>query len=218
MGGEGCIRLRNATAADLPGVMRVEQEWPAEQRATEDKFRSRLARFPQGFFVAVGDGHIIGVSTSCLVRYDPERLAGFTSWDGVTNGGHLPPVGSVAEPNALYIVSTGVLRAYRGQRVAPALITRQIALAEQLGLEYCVSAAVLPGYDAHCRARGDTDAAEYVFLRERDRLVDPLLRMLAELGLLVPDRRHVVASYYPDPDSRDYSAIVVRRSAGHRAS
>ena len=98
------IQLRNATADDFPAVMEVEAEWPEGQRATVEKFRSRLSRFPQGFFVALIDERIVGISTSCVVRYDPQHLDRFSSWGAVTNDGYLPEPGTVKEPNALYIV------------------------------------------------------------------------------------------------------------------
>ena len=42
-------KIRNATRADLNDLMRVEQTWPPDQRASADQFLSRLEIFPEGF-------------------------------------------------------------------------------------------------------------------------------------------------------------------------
>lgn len=214
---ERVVEVEPATPGDLSAVMEVEEDWPAGQRASMDQFRSRLERFPEGFLIARVDGVPVGVSTSCLTRYDPDNVDQFSSWSAVTHDGYLPPHG-VAGANALYIVSTGVRQSYRDRGVGEALIRAQIALSARLGLAYCVSGSVLPGYDAYCREHGCIEPTEYVFTREGGALLDPLLGRLEQVGLLVPDRRHVVANYYPSPESRDYSALVVHRNGCQRGS
>jgi hypothetical protein len=203
------VVVRNAAAADLDGIMAVEEDWPAEQRAPRSKFESRLERFPEGVFVAEVDGRVVGVTTSCLIRYDAEHAGRFTSWDAVTNDGWLRPREEVEDANALYVVSTGIMKAYRGLRIFPKLFGAQVELTEELGLDYCVTGAILEGYAAWCREHGDVDARTYALTTRDGVYVDPLLRKLQRLGLAVPDERHVVPEYFASEDAHDWSAIMV---------
>ena len=38
------------------------------------------------------------------------------------------------------------------------------------------------------------------------------LRKLEQLGLRLPDERHVIPGYYPSPESRDHAALLVCRT------
>lgn len=203
--------IRNAKASDLPGIMEVEADWPEEQRAPREKLESRLERFPEGFFVVEADGRIVAVCTSTLTTYDPDDLRHFSSWKTCTNNGYLHPLGNRSVYNAYYIVSQGITRAYRRRGIREAMIATHFARAEELGLDYVVTGAMMPGYDGFCRAHGEVPAEEYAFMRQGGELVDPTLRKLASLGLKLPDKRHVIGGFYPSPESRDYGALLVHR-------
>ncbi|MCC6354898.1 MAG: hypothetical protein IT577_13500 [Verrucomicrobiae bacterium] len=205
------VIIRNATEDDLDGVMAVEDEWPEDQRAPREKFVSRLKIFPRGFFLAVADGRIVGVSTSTVTRYDPDDLGPFRTWERCTNDGFLYPLGDMADYNALYIVSNGIRKSHRGTGVREALIRAHVDLTRRMGLAYTVTGAMLPGFDAHCRERGDTPVEAYAFLTRDGVPVDPTLRKLASLGLVLPDARHLIPGYYHSPESRDYGALLVLR-------
>jgi hypothetical protein len=204
--------VRNATESDFDAVMAVEQCWPEEQRATIDHFRSRLERFPQGFWVGEVDGVIVGVTTSCLVHYDPKDPETCKSWDLVTNKGYLHPGDQIAKPNALYIVSTAVLKSHQGKGLVPAFFRKHRALTHELRLPYSLTGSMLPRYDAYCRTHGEIPAHKYALLRVRGKPVDPLIRTIHACGYDIPDERHVIADYYPSPESRDYGAIMVYRN------
>jgi len=200
--------IRNATERDLPAIMRVERDWPPGQRAPRKKFAARLRRFPEGVFVAVHEGQVVGVTTSCLLRYEPEQVGGFTSWDAVTNEGWLVDREQVVSPNAVYVVSTGIMKAYRGRRIFPGLVGAQVELSRRLGLRYCVTGAILDGYAAYCKAHGETDARGYALKMENGTYIDPLLRRLHRLGFVVPDERSVVPEYFASEDAHDWSAVM----------
>lgn len=206
--------IRNATERDLPAIMRVERDWPPGQRASRPKFEARLRRFPEGVFVAVHDGQIVGVTTSCLLRYEPHQVGGFTSWDAVTNEGWLVDREQVARPNAVYVVSTGIMKAYRGRKIFPGLIGAQVELSRRLRLRYCVTGAILDGYAAYCREHGAIGAREYALAMENGTYIDPLLRKLHRIGFVVPDERSVVPEYFASEDAHDWSAIMVVDNGG----
>ena len=211
---EDRIGYRSATPADLPGILAVEQSWREESRAGADKFQARLARFPQGFFVATldegGGQKIIATATSMPVRYDPAHLDHFTSWDAVTNNGYLFEHVDAADCNALYVVSGVIDHAYRGLNVFGPGILMIVKLAAALGMRYTLGGAVIPGYQRYRQKHGETDAYQYCITRVGKHLADPLLALYESIGFSVPDRQHVIKGYYPDDASRNYAALVVR--------
>jgi ribosomal protein S18 acetylase RimI-like enzyme len=204
--------IRNADASDLDAVMAVEADWPEEQRAPREKFESRLERCPEGFLVVEADGGVVAVCTSTLTTYDPANLEPFRSWEVCTNNGYLHPLEDRVACNAYYIVSQGILKPYRRKGIRQEMIRANLANAAKLGLEYTVTGAMMPGYDRFCRENGEIPAREYAFLKREGELVDPTLRRLAPLGLVLPDERHVIEGFYVSPASRNYGALLVHRT------
>lgn len=203
-------RVRNAGPDDLSAIVAVEEAvWPAGARASQEQFASRLEHFPEGFLVAEAENHIVAVCTSCLIHYDPGQVDQYTSWSKLTNNGFLFPKGQIADPNAVYIVSNGILPEYRRKGLRELLVGAQIDLARRLPVDYTVTGAMLPGYDAWCREHGDVPAREYAFLESDGVPVDPTLRKLGALGLKLPGSEHVIPGYYPNQQSRDYGVLLV---------
>ena len=210
------ISIRNATPLDISAILEVEQSWDEAGRAGADKFLSRLARFPQGFFLAsVPDPErqdreiVVATITTMPLVYCREDVRSFDNWNGVTNHGYLPetaPTGC----NALYIVSGVIDHRYRGLTIFAPMVLREVALAKSLGLRYVVAGAVLPSFRKFCEQHGETDSFEYCAKRRGKHLVDPLLAMYEAIGFSVPDSSHVLAEYYPDDASRNFAALVVR--------
>lgn len=206
--------IRQATPADLPDILRVEQSWPADGRAGADKFLARLERFAQGFFVAfardeAGAETMAATITSMPLHYAPSAIGDLKSWNKVTNHGYLYDV-DLARCNALYIVSGVIDSRYRGLNIFSPMVLREVALAHRSGLRYVLAGAVIPGYHKFCRQHGDVSAFDYCATRRGKHLADPLLAMYETIGFSVPDARHVVPEYYPDDASRNFAALVVR--------
>jgi hypothetical protein len=207
---EKSIRCRNATPDDLPGILAVEQSWPEASRAGADKFRSRLERFAEGFFVACVDGRIVATITAMPAHHDPEHLERYTDWASVTNQGFLFERRDLAGCNAIYIVSGVIDKEYRTLNIFDPMVLEEVGLAQRLGLRYVVAGAVLPGFRKYTEENGAIAPWAYCCARRGSRLLDPLLAMYERIGFSVPDARHVVAGYYPDDASRNYAALVVR--------
>lgn len=201
--------IRNATSEDLPAIMDVERDWPRSERAPVEKMAARLERFPEGVFVGEVEGRVVGVTTSCPTVYEPDHVDVFTSWDAVTNKGWLRDRDEIAGANAVYIVSTGIKKAYRGSGLFRPLIGRQIDLSRRLGLRYCVTGVILEGYAAYLRDNAPLPAADYALLRPNGCHVDPLLEKARHAGFRVPDARHVVPGYFASEGALDWSAIMV---------
>ena len=204
------IQIRNATKSDLEGILAAEQLiWPEGQRASAEAFASRLELFPVGFFVAVTSGEIVAACTSCLMHYDPRDLSQCVSWSSVTNDGLLRPKEQVSNANALYIVSNGIIPEHRRSGLRERLIGAQIELTRSMKLPYLVTGAMLPGYDNYCRTVAEVSAAEYAATMKDGEPVDPTLRKLSRLGLVLPNTNHLIENYYPSPQSRNYGALLV---------
>lgn len=210
------ISIRNATPSDLEAILHVEQSWDEAGRAGADKFLSRLARFPQGFFLALipdPELHraeiVVATVTTMPMVYAVDGVRDFGNWNAVTNYGYLP-VETPAACNALYIVSGVIDHRYRGLTIFAPMVLREVALAKSMGLRYVIAGAVLPSYRKFCEQHGETDSFEYCATRRGKHLADPLLAMYEAIGFSVPDSNHVLAEYYPDDASRNFAALVVR--------
>ncbi|MGK4000896.1 hypothetical protein [Sorangium sp. So ce1024] len=203
------VKARRASVADMDAIMRVEEDWPEYQRASRETMLVRLTKFPQGFWVFEQDGEIIGTLTSFPMRYERGGQKRFRSWDEVTNHGELPDI-DMATANALYLVSGTIRKEARGARAYALLIETSVGLAEELGLDYVIAGAKIPGYDAYCRRHGEVDARDYAFRELNGCLIDPFLEVYRGYGFTVPDRDHIVSDFYPDLPSRNHGAIVVR--------
>jgi len=208
------ITFRNALCTDLEAILAVEQSWPVSGRAGADKFVARLERFPEGFFVASvlegGREKLVATLTSMPLQYDPANLEAFHSWDAITNNGFLFPDMDVVGSNSIYIVSGVIDHAYRGLNLFGPGVLLEVDLAKRLGLRYVIGGAVLPGYRRHGEKHGQLDAYAYCRRRRGKTLADPLLAMYESIGFSVPDAGHVIAEYYPDDDSKNHAALVVR--------
>lgn len=205
----GSFHIRNATINDLDAIMRVEEAWPQEQRANPDKFVARLERFPEGFFLTEVENRVVAASTSTLVNYDPSNLASFQSWEQCTNNGYLFPIEADKDYNAIFMVSNGIMKEYRRIGIREGVIKSVFKLAADMDMNYTVTGAMMPGYDAYCRQNGEIPISDYAFMKRNGELIDPTLRKLATLDFILPDQRHIIENYYSSPGSRNYGALLV---------
>jgi GNAT superfamily N-acetyltransferase len=133
------------------------------------------------------------------------------SWQQVTNGGRIRSRAEVPGANALYAVSGIVHPEHRGGKVLAALMMAAADAARKEGLTYYTAGAVIPCYKSYCARNGEISAADYVFTKRGNRLVEPFLDQYRRNGFHVPDRAHVLANYYADEGSGNYAALVVKK-------
>jgi RimJ/RimL family protein N-acetyltransferase len=197
------ITIRNATPADIDEVMRVEREaWPPEIQAPREKFESRLKIFPQGFFVAVLNGKIMGVSTSEMIMHNNSRPP--EKWEGITDNGWIAKTHN-PKGNAAYIVSLGVSPLAGGKGLGSMLIQAQKELVKKLSLNFLVLGARCPEYHKH--EFDSIPVEQYVSLRRDDKqLRDMELRFYERNGLKVI--KPVLRYMDEDPESRHYGVVM----------
>ncbi len=202
------IKIRNANQEDLDYIVMVEEEaWPIESRAPRSKFEERLHVFSKGFFVALLNDKIVGVTTSQIINYDPENPP--SSWTEITADGHISESHN-SKGNALYVVSLGVSPRGRpegkGIGVGSSLLERQKQLTKQLGLKYLVLSARTPGYDNFCKTHGGIDIETYVNLRREDHLPEDIeLRFYERAGLR---KVKICPNTMDDRESRNYGVMM----------
>src|SRR3989338_9304438 len=202
------LEIRNVKSNDLDAIMRVENEaWPIEARAPKEKFEERLKVFPNGFFIAVLNDEIVGVTTSQIIKYNPKNPP--NSWTEITGDGH---ISESHNPNgkAVYVVSLGVSPKGRpegkGIGVGTALLERQKQLTKELGKEYLVLSARVPSYDSFCKTRGNIPIEVYVNLRRNDGLPEEIeLRFYERAGL---KQVKICPNTMDDAESRNYGVMI----------
>lgn len=138
------IYIRNTELQDLDSVVALENRiWPAGTRAPKEKFQSRLEVFPPGFFLAFKNSHLIGASTSEIIRYQPGQE--IASWEEITDDGWIRKTHH-SQGNALYVVSLGALsRSGAGS----ALLQAQKRLTRKLDLDYLVLDTRIPNHNPY---------------------------------------------------------------------
>lgn len=192
------IIIKNVTLSELSEVLRVEGEaWPAEIRAEQNKFASRLKIFPSGFIAAYENDHMVGISTSQIINY-PSNI---TSWEEVTDKGFITnhdPSG-----NTLYIVSLGVSKFKQRQGIGTKLISQQIKLARNLGLKTIVLGARIPEYYSY----SNIPVNYYVGMTQTTgQPLDKEIRFYSRSGFKI---ERIVHDYmFNDPESLNYGIIM----------
>lgn len=187
----------------LNQVIEVEKDaWPEELQASREKMQARLEIFPRGFFVAMVDGKVKGVSTAQITHY-PSRVK---TWDEIADSGFIKSTHNDSE-NALYVVSAGVATDTQGMGIGGKLLNAQKELAKKLDLSYLFLGARIPGYNKYCEINGDIAIEKYVNLKkENGEKLDPELRFYERQGLHLAE---IKPHFEPDVESRDYGAIMV---------
>jgi ribosomal protein S18 acetylase RimI-like enzyme len=206
----GNLEVRRATAADLDGVMDVERSWPVEMQAPPEKFVSRLELFPEGFYVALLDGRIVGASTSEIMKYDLANPP--KTWDDATDCGWIKKT-HTPNGNALYVVSVGVHSQFRSQGIGTALVEAQKQLMGRKNLDFLVLGARCPGYEEYYPTN-PVPAEKYIMLKREDgQPIDPEVRFYSiRCGLEALKALPEYMGKGGDPKSRDYGVVMAYRN------
>lgn len=187
----------------LDEVMSVEHSaWPLELQASREKMEARLKIFPQGFFLAIIDGKIKGVSTSQIASYPSSAK----TWDELTGNGFIKATHDLSG-NALYVVSLGVDPTAQGRGIGSKLIEVQKQIAEKLGLEYLFLGARVPGFNDYCKNNEVISVDQYLNLKnEKGERFDPEIRFYERRDFTVGA---IKPNFEPDSASKDYGILMV---------
>lgn len=199
------LEVRQARQGDVRGiaalVRRAYDDLPAY---TYGEIRGQLNNFPEGCFVAVLDGRVVGYCASMQL---PGQLAlSRHDWDEISGNGF----GSRHDPTGdwLYGYEMCVDPKVRGARIGRRLYEERRALAERLELTGIAFGGRMPGFS---RARRKTATPEdYLEQVVAGRIHDPVIRFQLANGF---EPIGVLHDYLPeDKRSRGHAAHMVWRN------
>lgn len=179
-----------------------------EQLFREEHYRKHLELFPEGQFVALDRGRVVGGTTTCRLHFDFTHVG--HTFEDVIQGGWL----TSHEPDGdwLYGADISVDPGYRGRGLARALYAARQDVVRRFGLEGQVSAGMMRGYGAV----KDRMSAEEYYRRLREGSVnDPTLSAQMKIGF---ELRGLLPGYVQDPVCAGYAVLIVLDASREVAS
>ena len=145
--GAGPVRVRATRLEDyaaIRGLQRISQPYAAPWSLRQ--LESQIHAFPEGQFVAVSDGHVIGAAASLIVKWDEHAVD--PTWKAITGDGHFTP----HDDHGLTLYAADVVAdaSRRGFGIARALFQSQRRIMRRRNLRRIITTARLSGYGAFC--------------------------------------------------------------------
>jgi predicted amidohydrolase/ribosomal protein S18 acetylase RimI-like enzyme len=164
------LEVRAARTGDITGILAlIARVYPGYDPYSRGMIRGQINNFPDGQFVALYDGEVVGYCASS--RIDEGVALAPHDWETISGNGF----GSRHDPTGdwLYGFEMAVDETQRGLRIGKRLYEARRALAERLELKGIVFAGRMPGYR---RARRGVDGAEdYLARVQEGKLRDPVI-------------------------------------------
>jgi len=198
--------VRNARSEDETAILTLSRKVYVKKELvyTRDQLRGQLHNFPEGQFVAIFDGNVVGYC--CTFRVEEEIAFGPHNWNEITGGGYA----SRHDPEGdwLYGMEVSVDPDYRGLRIGQRLYTARKSLAMGLRLKGIVFGGRIPGLAKSWKSIGS--AAAYVAAVAEKQRRDTVLSFQLRNGFEV---HGVLADYLPDDhQSMGYAAHLFWRN------
>lgn len=195
------VQVRNTRVEDFDGIIELTRRvYPTTPPWTRQQLTSHLEVFPDGQFVALADGQIVGMAASLIVLWDDYSFD--TSWRDFTAAGtfanHDPERG-----RTLYAAEVMVDPERQGEGIGSLLYEARRELCVRLKLRRIRAGARLRGYS---KVADRMSPEEYVEHVERGELHDPTLSFQLKHGFHVIA---VVPGYLrQDPESLGNAAVI----------
>ena len=170
-----------------------------EERFKAAHYRKHIELYPDGQFVALDGGRVVGATTTLRLDFDFDHVN--HTFAEIIQGGWL----TSHQPHGkwLYGADIGVHPAYRGRGLAMALYAARQELVWRQGLLGQVTAGMIRGYGA---VKSRMSAQEYYEGVVAGRITDPTLSMQMRVGF---EPRALLANYLNDPVCDNYSVLIV---------
>jgi predicted N-acetyltransferase YhbS len=200
-GGADAIVVRHTRPEDFPGIIAMTRRvYPGTPPWTAEQLASHQATFPDGQFVALDHGGVVGMAASLIVLWDDYEFD--TNWRDFTAHGmftnHDPVRG-----RTLYAAEVMVDPQRQGMGIGGQLYAARRDLVTRLGLRRIRAGARLRGYH---RFAAEMSPRDYVTAVERGELSDPTLSFQLRHGFRV---LAVVSGYLRhDPESLGHAALI----------
>ncbi len=207
------IVVRAATIGDLPALLQLEIEaWPEGLRADETTYRSRLATFPDGIFIAEADSSILGAAVTQIIS--SELLQGDFSWAQITDQGTIKATHN-PEGNCVYGVNLSVKPSHYGNGIVAAIERAITGMITERDLWMGAIGSRIPGFAKYVtkerKSGNNSDIDElamyYIFAEtSSNRALDPEIHIYRQCGL---DVVRPLKDYFADPSSLNFGALIV---------
>ena len=197
------LEIRQAKLKDVRAigelVRRAYDDLPAY---TQGEIRGQINNYPEGCFVALFDGAVVGYCAS--MRLDERVALSDHTWDEVTGNGF----GSRHDPTGdwLYGYELCVDPAVRGTRLGRRLYEERRALAERLDLTGIVFGGRMPGYARAKRRKANRAETpeQYLELVIDSKIHDPVLRFQLANGF---EPAGILPKYLPEDKASRGNAV-----------
>jgi GNAT superfamily N-acetyltransferase len=188
---EACAALQAAVFPTL-----APEEW-----FSADQYRKHIEVFPDGQFVALWDGVVVG-ATSTFRTYESFEDSNPPYYFDFIGGGWF----TTHDPHGewLYGVDVSVHPDFRRRGIASRLYDARRALVKRLNLRGEVVAALMPGYADY---QGQLSAEDYLAKVGRGELIDPTVSAQMANGFTV---KRVLRGFITDARSDNTAALIVR--------
>jgi predicted amidohydrolase/GNAT superfamily N-acetyltransferase len=193
------LEVRVAKVGDVEGIIDlVERAYERISGYSRGQVRGQINHFPEGQFVALYDGQIVGYCAS--MRLDEEVAFSVHDWEEITANGF----GSRHDPTGawLYGYEMCVDPKVRGVRIGQRLYNSRKTLAERLELKGIVIGGRMPGYQRNKRkVDGPLGYARAV---AEGKLRDPVISFQLRNGFEI---RGIFENYLPEDKRSGGNAV-----------
>ena len=199
------LQVRPATRGDIEAIVALSVRTYGEDFSyLPEMVQGQLSQFPEGQFVAVHDGRVVGYCAT--FRIAEEVALGQHTWREITGGGYASRHDEAGD--WLYGMEVCVDPAHRGLRIGRRLYDRRKRLCQQLNLRGIVFGGRLPGLHKRMKQFGSAEA--YVEAVREDRVRDLALSFQLRNEFEVIG---VLPAYLPsDHESLGYAAHLAWRN------
>ncbi len=173
------------------------------QRFNAAHYRKHVELFPEGQFVALDGGQVVGGTTTCRLAFDFDHVG--HTFDDIIQGGWL----TSHDPRGdwLYGADVSVHPDWRGRGLARALYAARQDSVRRLGLKGQVTAGMMRGYGA---VKDRMSAEEYYRGLQDGTINDPTLSAQLKIGF---ELRRLLPNYLHDPVCDDHAVLIVLDAA-----
>ncbi|WP_332716884.1 carbon-nitrogen hydrolase family protein [Pelagibacterium mangrovi] len=199
------LEVRTAKIRDIPAIIKLtERVYPEEGPYLPGTIRGQINAFPEGQFVAVFDGQIVGYAAT--LQLSEKQIFRQHTWENITGAGYASLHNAKGE--WLYGVEVCVDPGRQRNRIGRRLYEARQRLCEELWLKGIAFGGRLPGYR---RNKKEYPRISQYFQAVKDREVrDPVASFQMKLGF---EPEMLLRHYHPDDKaSGGHAALMVWRN------
>jgi hypothetical protein len=199
------IVRRLANLKDVDSIVKLDNEvWP-DFPATRDMIESRIRVFPEGNFVAIYNGEIVGYVCMQFINYDIRNPKAF-SWLEITSNGTLKDTHMI-DGEVVYGVATTVSPKMQNMNIGTYLALSGWMQGIRYNKKGFMFGCKMPDYQ---QVKDKYTPEDYIKLRRPDgKLFDKELRLMEREGFSLI---RVLPGYENDPESCNYGVLVWQKN------